>query len=64
MRICDIDLLGFVSYEALVDGFEWDVPERMNIASEIFDRWSRDRGRIALYVERSDGRRDIWSTGA
>ncbi len=61
MRICDVDLLGFGSYEALVDGFEWDIPERMNIASEVFDRWHRDRNRIALYVERSDGGRDIWS---
>ena len=61
MRLFDTDLLGFGSYEALVEGFEWDVPERMNIASEIFDRWSQDRRRIALYVERPDGRRDVWS---
>ena len=61
MRLFDTDLLGFGSYEALVGGFEWDVPERMNIASEVFDRWSRDRRRIALYVERPDGRRDVWS---
>ena len=61
MRLFDIDLLGFGSYETLVDGFEWDVPERMNIASEIFDRWGDDRRRIALCVERSDGRRDVWS---
>ena len=61
MRIYDVDLLGFGSYEDLVDGFEWDVPERMNVASEVFVRWSRNRGRIALYVERADGRRDIWS---
>ena len=61
MRLFDTDLLGFGSYEALVEGFEWDIPERMNIASEIFDRWSHDRRRIALYVERPDGRRDVWS---
>ena len=61
MRLFDTDLLGFGSYEALVDGFEWDIPERMNIASEIFDRWGDDRRRIALCVERSDGRRDVWS---
>lgn len=61
MRLFDADLLGFGSYEALVEGFEWDVPERMNIASEIFDRWSKDRRRIALYVERPDGRRTVWS---
>ncbi|MCY4371517.1 MAG: AMP-binding protein [bacterium] len=61
MRLFDTDLLAFGSYQALVEGFEWDVPERMNIASEIFDRWSEDRRRIALVVERSDGRRDVWS---
>ena len=61
MRLFDTDLLGFGSYETLVDGFEWDIPERMNIASEIFDRWGDDRRRIALCVERSDGRRDVWS---
>ena len=61
MRVFDTDLLSFGSYEALVEGFEWDIPERMNIASEVFDRWSSDRRRIALYVERPDGRRDVWS---
>ena len=61
MRIFDTDLLASGSYEALVDGLEWDIPERMNIASEIFDRWSHDRRRIALCVERTDGRRDVWS---
>ncbi len=61
MRLADMDLLGFGSYEALVEGFEWDIPERMNMASEIFDRWSQDRGRVAIYVEHSDGRRDTWS---
>ena len=61
MRIADTDLLGYGSYQALVEGFEWDIPERMNMASEIFDRWSQDRGRVALYVEHSDGLRDTWS---
>lgn len=61
MRLFDTDLLAYGSYQALVEGFEWDVPERMNIASEIFDRWSDDRRRIALLVERQDGRRDVWS---
>ena len=61
MRIADTDLLGYGSYRALVEGFEWDIPERMNMASEIMDRWSNDRGRVALYVEHSDGRRDTWS---
>lgn len=61
MRLFETDLLAFGSYGALVEGFEWDVPERMNIASEVFDRWSDDRRRIALFVERPDDRRDVWS---
>ena len=61
MRLFDTDLLAFGSYEALVEGFRWDVPDRMNIASEVFDRWSHDRRRIALLVEGPDGRRDVWS---
>ena len=61
MRLFDTDLLSFGNYPALVDGFEWDLPERMNIASEVFDRWSDDRRRIALFVERQDGSRDVWS---
>ena len=61
MRIFDSDLMAFGSYRAIVDGFEWDIPERMNIAAEVFDRWATDSRRIALYVERLDGRRDVWS---
>lgn len=60
-RAADLDLFAFGNYEALVKSFEWNVPSRMNIASEVFDRWSADRGRIALYVERADGGRDVWS---
>ena len=61
MRIFDSDLMAFGNYQAIVDGFEWDIPERMNIAAEVFDRWATDSRRIALYVERQDGRRDVWS---
>ena len=61
MRIADSDLLGYGSYQALVRDFQWDIPERMNMASEVFDRWSDARGRVAIYVEHADGRRDTWS---
>ncbi|MYA39188.1 MAG: AMP-binding protein [Acidimicrobiia bacterium] len=61
MRLADQDLLGYGSYRRLVEEFEWDIPERMNMASEVFDRWSEDRGRVAIYVEHADGRRDTWS---
>ena len=61
MRLFDTDLPAFGSYQALVEGFEWDIPDRMNIAAEIFHRWSEDRRRIALFVERPGGGRDVWS---
>ncbi len=61
MRLFDTDLLSFGNYSDLVDGFEWDIPDRMNIAAEVFDRWADDRRRIALLVERQDGSRDVWS---
>ena len=61
MRADEVDLDAFDTYDALVEGFQWDIPERLNIAAEVFDRWGQDRGRVALYVERGDGRRDVWS---
>ena len=61
MRAGEIDLDAFGSYAALVECFQWSIPERLNIAAEVFDRWGQDRGRVALYVERGDGRRDVWS---
>ncbi|MYD03413.1 MAG: AMP-binding protein [Acidimicrobiia bacterium] len=61
MRLFDTDLAAYGTYQGIVDHFEWDIPDRLNIASEVFDRWSNDSRRIALYVERMDGGRDIWS---
>lgn len=61
MRVDDCDLLAFGGYREIKDGFAWDIPERMNMAAEIFDRWADDRRRAALYVEKADGRREVWS---
>ena len=61
MRVDECDLLGFGGYRELADGFAWDVPERMNMAAGIFDRWGADRRRAALYVEKADGGREAWS---
>ncbi len=61
LRAGEADLFAFGSYRGLVESFEWHVPQYLNMASEVFDRWSQDRRRIALYVERGDGGRDVWS---
>ncbi|EMA36179.1 acyl-CoA synthetase [Halococcus hamelinensis] len=42
-------------YDHLREGFEWDVPERANIASYLCDRWANDEGRVALYAENEAG---------
>jgi acetyl-CoA synthetase len=54
-------LLAFETYDAIVDGFDWQIPDRTNIAAQVFDRWSEDRGRVALFVEHQDGSRTAWS---
>jgi acetyl-CoA synthetase len=43
------------SYDALVAGFRWQVPERFNIAVDVCSRWAEDRSRFALYYEDEDG---------
>ena len=45
------------SYEALRVAFEWDVPERFNIATYICDRWADDADRTALYAEDESGQK-------
>ncbi len=35
-------------YQALYEGFRWNVPERFNIASAVCDRWADGTGRLAL----------------
>lgn len=61
MRVDDCDLAAFGGYREIKEGFAWDIPERMNMADEIFQRWADDRRRVALYVEKADGRREVWS---
>jgi acetyl-CoA synthetase len=43
------------SYEALVQGFRWEVPERFNIAWDCCGRHAADDERVALYYEDDAG---------
>ena len=43
------------SYEALREAFEWEVPERFNMATYLCDRWAEDKSRVALFSEAADG---------
>jgi acetyl-CoA synthetase len=43
------------SYEALVQGFQWRIPERYNIGVDACDKWADGTGRLALIYEARDG---------
>ena len=43
------------SYEALVQCFEWRIPERYNIGVDACDKWADGAGRLALVYEARDG---------
>ena len=42
-------------YETLRAAFDWEVPDRFNMAAYTCDRWADDRGRVALFYEDADG---------
>ncbi|MDF3918195.1 acyl-CoA synthetase [Salinicola salarius] len=47
-------------YDRLYADFDWDVPERFNIATVCCDRWADDPQRVAMIEVREDGsHRDI-----
>ncbi|WP_254545793.1 acyl-CoA synthetase [Halomarina pelagica] len=43
-------------YDHLLSAFEWEVPERFNMAAYVCDRWADDPDRVALYAEDDEGR--------
>ncbi|MFC7198715.1 acyl-CoA synthetase [Halospeciosus flavus] len=48
---------GWDSYEQLRESFEWEVPERFNVATYVCDRWADAEGeRTAIFAEDDDGR--------
>lgn len=42
-------------YDQLLESFEWEVPDRFNIAAYVCDRWATDKGRVALFAESESG---------
>ncbi|WP_299616639.1 acyl-CoA synthetase [Pelagibius sp.] len=48
------------SYQALRDGFRWQIPERYNIAADACDKWA-DGDRLALIDLKADGREERYS---
>ena len=52
------------SYQALRDGFMWEIPARLNLAAQACDDWvARAPDRLAL-IDLSEGARRDWSYGA
>ncbi|WP_425098452.1 AMP-binding protein [Tropicibacter sp. S64] len=53
-----------LSYEALREGFRWDLPERLNLAVQVCDGWcEREPNRVAI-IDLSGGVRRDWSYAA
>lgn len=48
------------NYDQLCESFEWEVPERFNVARYDCDRWADDRGCVALFsADGADGRETV-----
>ncbi len=47
------------SYHHLIRDFQWNLPERLNMAAQVCDDWAaRDPARLAI-IDMTDGRRDV-----
>jgi len=49
------------SYEDLVEHFEWEVPQRFNMAAYVCDRWAEKRGRTAVLGEDEAGNETVYT---
>lgn len=47
------------SYEALYDGFRWNLPEQLNMAAQVCDYWAGTAPDRVAIVDLSDGRQEI-----
>jgi len=49
------------SYEQLHEAFEWDVPDRFNMATYLCDRWADDKSRVALFAADAAGTEETYT---
>ncbi len=47
------------SYGSLVDGFAWDLPDRLNMAAQVCDDWSAREPERTAIIDLSGARRDV-----
>jgi acetyl-CoA synthetase len=48
-------------YDALLESFEWEVPESFNMARYVCDRWADGEDRVALFADDGDGGRETYT---
>ncbi|MEF8841737.1 MAG: AMP-binding protein [Haloarculaceae archaeon] len=48
-------------YDDLRAAFDWEVPDRLNIAAYVCDRWADERGRVALFYEDDEGHTETYT---
>lgn len=64
MRVPEIDLSRYDSYEEAVREFTWDVPRTFNVAEAVCGQWARatdGKRRVALFYEAEDGTRSTYT---
>ncbi|WP_227378168.1 acyl-CoA synthetase [Haladaptatus halobius] len=64
MRVPEISLSQYDSYDQTRSEFEWDIPETFNAAESVCGQWARaDDGkrRVALFYEDEDGTQQIYT---
>jgi len=47
------------TYDALLDGFAWDLPDRLNMAAQVCDDWAAREPERTAIIDLSGARRDV-----
>ncbi|MGA3085163.1 MAG: AMP-binding protein, partial [Thermodesulfobacteriota bacterium] len=50
-----LDQHNMKDYQETVKGFTWEIPEYYNFALDHFDKWTKDKTKIALITVSEDG---------